>query len=216
VLQSFYLSLRMEGIGPTVCRYWARLFGRAQWYVFVRFLQPPSTRIELPVEDKGIVVRTMQEGDLADLRVRWHEPRKFRGRCDTIVATRQGRIVGAVWYADAVTTEQPWYGTVQPHLIPPARFTANIFIIPGDKGAAWTIAKTGSEWLATKGVRTIVGMIGAGNKPSILMTRLLGGKMVGRVSVCYCFGWPTTRVEPVSKDEDATITKHSEGSPHVV
>jgi hypothetical protein len=90
-------------------------------------------------------------------------------------------------------------------VVAPARFTANIFIVPGEKGAAYALAKTGSDWLATKGIRTIVGMVGATNKPSILMTRLLGGKMVARVSIRSRFGVRTIRVEPLAKDVDTAL-----------
>jgi hypothetical protein len=176
-----------------------------QRYVFVRTLKAPANPRHLPVEDKGIVVRVMEDSDRADLRLRRHEPPEARGPCEAIVATSQGRIVGAAWYADVVTAEQPWFAAVRPHVIAPARFTASIFVAPGEKAAAYTLAKTGSDWLATKGVRTIVGMVGAANKPSILMTRLLGGKMVARVSIRTSWGRRTTEVERLEKDVDTAL-----------
>lgn len=183
----------------------ARLFGTDERYVFVRSLDPPKKALQLPVEHKGVVVRVMQESDSSDLEVKRHEPPEARGPCEAIVATRDGRIVGAAWYADAVNADRPWFEAVRPHVVAPARFTANIFILAGEKGTAYALAKTGSDWLAAKGVRTIVGMVGATNKPSILMTRLLGGKMVARVSIRSRFGMRTTQVEPLAKDVDTAI-----------
>lgn len=205
VLRSFFLSLRLDGLGPTLRRLRARLFGLDRRYVFVRSLEVPPHPVHLPVEEKGIVVRLMEAGDRTDLRLQRHEPPEARRPCDAIVATSQGRIVGAAWYADVVTREQPWFEAVWPHVVEPARFTASIFIVPGEKAAAYTIAKTGSDWLATKGVRTIVGMVGASNKPSILMTRLLGGKMVARVTIRSSWGRRTTQVERLEKDVDTAI-----------
>lgn len=204
-LRSLLLSLRADGLGPTLRRVRARLFGIDERYVFVRSLEPPGKALQLPVERKGIVVRVMEASDLADLRVKRHEPPEARGSCEAIVATREGRIVGAAWYADAVDAEQPWFEAVRQHVVAPARFTANIFVVAGEKGTAYALAKTGSDWLATKGVRTIVGMVGATNKPSILMTRLLGGKMVARVSIRSRFGLRRIRVEPLAKDVDTAI-----------
>jgi hypothetical protein len=205
VLRSFFLSLRLDGVGPTLRRLRARLFGIDQRYVFVRSLKVPAKPVHLPVEDKSIAVRLMEPVDRTDLRLRQHEPPESRGPCDAIVATSQGRIVGAAWYADVVTAEQPWFEAVRPHVVEPSRFTASIFVVPGEKAAAYTIAKAGSDWLATKGVRSIVGMVGATNKPSILMTRLLGGKMVGRVTIRSSWGRRTTEVERLEKDVDTAL-----------
>lgn len=206
LLRSLLLSLQVDGPAATVRRIWARLFGREHRYVFVRRLKPPATPVEFPLETNGVVVRYMNESDLANMQVKRHQPRDLRHLAEAVVATRAGQIVGAAWYTDAVTLEQPWYAAVEPHVISPARLTENIFVVPGDKAAAWAIAKSATDRLATTGVRTIVGLIGSHNKPSILMSRLLGGKLVAEMSVRHRFGRSTTVVEPVTDDRDAAIT----------
>jgi hypothetical protein len=128
-----------------------------------------------------------------------------------MVATRQGRIVGAVWYTKSVAVEQPWHVAVEPHLVQPALLTSNIFIVPGDKAAAWALAKSATDQLAATGVRTIVGLVQSHNTPSILMSRLLGARMVARMSVRYWFGRAKAVVEPVTVDKDPAIT-----TPHSV
>jgi len=200
----------MDGPGATVRRAWTRLFGEEQAYVFVRYLKPPPTPITFPANANGVVVREMDQNDLTDQRIRRYQPATPHRVSDGVVAIRDGRIVGAAWYTDAVTVAQPWFQAVEPHLIPPARFTANIFVAPGDKGAAWALAKTASECLATAGVRTIVGVIGIQNTPSILMSRMLGSKMVARLSLRHRFGRTTTTVLPVDTDRDTGIspTRH--------
>ncbi len=206
MLQRALLSLRVDGFGPSVRRAVSRCFGTEQACVFVRHLKPLPTAVTLPVETNGIVVRSMREDDLLDLRVKRYEPRDIARLSEAVVATRNGHIVGAAWYTDSVSAEQPWYRAVEPHLIRPARLTANIFVVPGDKGAAWAIAKSASERLATIGVRSIVGVVGAQNNRSILMSRLLGAKMVARMSVRHRFGRTTTVVEAVVDDRDAGVT----------
>lgn len=196
----------MDGPGTTVRRARTRIFGEEQAYVFVRYLKPPSIPIIFPADTNGVMVREMEPGDLNDQRVSRYEPATPHRLSDGIVAIRDGRIVGAAWYTDAVTPAQSWYQAVEPHLIPPTRFTANIFVVPGDKGAAWALAKTASECLATTGVRTIVGVVGVQNTPSILMSRMLGSKMVARLSLRHRFGRTTTTVLPVDTDRDAGLS----------
>lgn len=202
-------GLRIDGLGPTIRRARTHLFGEQRSYVFVRHPNPPSVPVEFPVETNGIAVRQMTERDRADARIRRYEPRDIQGPCEAMLATRGSQIVGAAWYTDAVTAEQPWYQAVEPHLIPPARFAANIFVVPGDQAAAWALAKSATDRLATMGVRTIVGLVGTQNTRSVLMSRLLGAKMVARVCVSYWFGRRTTTIEPVSTDNDAGITAHA-------
>jgi hypothetical protein len=206
LLRSLLLSLRVDGLAATVRRIWTHLFGQEQRYVFVRHLKPPPAPVEFPVETNGVVVRYMEESDCTNLQVMRYQPRDLRHLAEAVVATRAGRIVGAAWYTDSVTEQQPWYQAVKPHLIPPARLTENIFVVPGDKAAAWAITKSASDRLATTGVRTIVGLIGSHNKPSILMSRLLGAKMVAQLSVQHRFGHSTTLVAAVTSDRDAAIT----------
>jgi hypothetical protein len=206
LLRSLILSLRLDGPGASVKRIRAYLFAQEQRLVFVRHLQPPSTPVELPAETNGIVVRYMKESDLANIHIRRYQPRNLRPPYEALVAARAGQIVGAAWYTDTVTADQPWYRAVEPHLIPPARLHENFFVLPGDKSAAWAIAKTATDRLATTGIRTIVGLIGSHNKPSILMSRLLGARMVARMSVRRRFGHSTTVVEAVTSDRDAAIT----------
>jgi hypothetical protein len=196
----------MDGAGATVRRAWSRLFGEEQAYVFVRYLQPPPTPVTFPADANGVTLRKLEPGDLNDRRIRRYKPATPHSPSDAIVAIRDGQIVGAAWYTDTVTAAQPWYKAVAPHLIPPARFTANIFVVPGDKRASWALAKTASECLASAGVRTIVGVIGARNAPSILMSRMLGSRMVARMSLRHRLGRTTTTVQPVGSDSDAGIS----------
>ena len=137
--------------------------------------------------------------------IRRYEPATPHRLSDGVVAIRDGQIVGAAWYTDTVTAAQSWFKVVEPRLIAPARFTANIFVVPGDKGAAWALMKTASECLATAGVRTIVGVIGVQNTPSILMSRMLGSKMVARLWLRHRFGRTSTTVLPVDTDRDTGI-----------
>jgi hypothetical protein len=206
LLRSLILSLRLDGLGATVKRIRAHLFAQELRYVFVRHLQPPATPVELPTETNGIVVRCMTESDLADIHIRRYQPRNLPHPYEAMVAARTGKVVGAAWYTNAVTADQPWYRAVEPHLIRPARLHENMFAVPGDKAAAWALAKTATDRLATTGIRTVVGVIGAHNKPSILMSRLLGARLAARVSVRRRFGHSTTVVEAVTSDQDAAIT----------
>ncbi len=202
----------MDGLRTTIRRGWARLFGKQDWYVFVRHLTPPSPPVEFPIETNGIRVRQMMESDLdqvarllpfeMDRRPRRERRARMQSRlADGVVATRQDRIVGAAWFMAAVTADQPWYQVVEPHLIPPARLTTQIFVVPGEKGTAWILAKHANDHLATLGIRTVVGLIAVDNKPSMLVSRLLGGKMVGRKADRYWFGRRETKAEPVSEGE---------------
>jgi len=204
-LRSLLLSLRLDGPAATAKQAWTRLFGEQQSYVFVRHLTPPPLPVAFPVERNGLVVRQMQPSDLRDLRVRRYEPAVPHTLSDGVVAVRDGRVVGAAWYTDSVNAQQPWYDVVRPHVVSPARFTANLFVVPGDKGAAWALAKAASDCLAVAGIRTIVGVIGVQNAPSILMSRLLGSKMVGRMLVRHRFGHTAVSVEALSEDRDAGI-----------
>ena len=196
--RSFLLSLRTDGLRPTLALVWRRLYATQEFYVFVRRLMPPATPVVLPADANGVTLRRAQTADRRDLQVRRHEPPDARGAAvDVFVAVRQDRIVGAAWYVDAVTPAQPWYAAVAPHVAAPARFTANIYVRPGEKGAAWALAKTASDVLAASGVRTIVGVVGTLNKPSILLTRMLGGRIVARLHMRHRWGRRTITVEPV-------------------
>ena len=193
-------------MGPTLRRVRTRLYGGEHFCLFVRHLTPPPDPVEFPIETNGIVVRLMTEHDRGEALIRRYEPRGIRGPCEGIVATRGGRVVGAAWYADTVTAMEPWYRAVEPHLIPPARFTAGIFVVRGNKGAAWALVKSASDRLASAGVRTIVGLVGIRNAPSVLLSRFLGARMVGRVSVRYRLGRRLITVETVTNDRDTGIT----------
>ena len=196
--RSFLLSLRTDGLRPTLALAWHRLHGDQEFYVFVRPLTPPATPVALPAEANGVTLRRVQAADRRDLQVQRHEPPEARSAAvDVFVAVRHDRIVGAAWYVDVATAAQAWYDAVAPHLTAPARFTANIYVRPGEKGAAWALAKTASDVLAAAGVRTIVGMVGTANKPSILLTRMLGGRIVARLHMRHRWGRRTITVEPV-------------------
>ncbi len=206
-LRALLFSLKMDGFAVTLRRLWAFQFGRQDWYVFVRYLEPPATPVEFPIEAKGMIIRRMTEGDVDEIAPlipfdadrRALRDRRIRMRKllpDAVVAVRGDRIVGAAWYTDTVTPEQPWYAAIERYVVPPARLTANIFALPGEKGAAWAVAKHASDRLASLGIRTIVGVIQCDNKPSILMSRMLGGKVVARQSIRQWFGHRTIIVEP--------------------
>ena len=192
-------------MGPTLRWVRTRLYGEEHFCLFVRHLKPSPEPVEFPIETNGIVVRLMTERDRVETLIRRYEPRGVRGPCEGMMATRGSRVVGAAWYADTVTAVEPWYRAVEPHLIPPARFTAGIFVVPGNKGAAWALAKSASDRLASAGVRTIVGLVGIRNAPSVLLSRLLGARMVARVSVRYRLGRRVTTVETVTNDGDTGI-----------
>jgi len=206
VARSLLLTLRVDGPAAVVRRIRIRLFGLEQRYIFIRHLQAPPTPVEFPFEINGIVVRYMEESDLTNMLLRRSQPRDLPQPTEAVVATRAGQIVGAAWYTSSVTPEQPWYHAVEPHLILPARATASFFVVPGDKAAAWAIAKSATDRLATTGVRTIVGVVASHNKPSVLMSRLLGGRMVAQMSVRHRFGYSTTVVAVVSTDQDNAVT----------
>ncbi len=152
-----------------------------------------------------MVVRQMTAHDRDDLRVRRHEPREADRLLLGVVGTRNGQIVGAAWYTDYVSPVQPWYRAVEPHLIQPVWYDTNIFAVPGEKGAAWTIFKTATDVLATRGIRSTVALVTTNNKPSIFLLRLCGAKIVARMSVRRSLGYRTSVVEPVTEDKDAAI-----------
>jgi len=212
LVRSLLCSVCLDGCGATLQRGWTRLFGTEDWYVFVRHLVPPSQPVKLPIDTNGISVRHMSAGDIdqvarllpfdLDRRPLRERRQRLRARlADAIVATRANRIVGAAWYMNTVNAQQPWYRAVEPHLIHPARFTANIFAVAGEKGAAWAIAKLANDQLAAAGVRSVVGLIRSTNKPSMLVSRLLGGKIVARQRVRYRFGFRTIVVDPVTDEQ---------------
>jgi L-amino acid N-acyltransferase YncA len=211
-IRTFLLSLRMDGLSTTIRRTWARLFGQEEWYIFVRHIRPPAQPVAFPTETSGVTVRHMQADDLdavarllpfeMDRRPLPERRARLRGRlADGVVATRDGRVVGAAWFVDAVTPQQPWYQVVEPHLILPARLTLHIFVVPGEKGTAFLLARNANDRLATLGVKSIVGLIATDNKPSMLLSRLLGGKIVARKTDRYWFGRRTTVTVPVRESE---------------
>jgi hypothetical protein len=211
VLRSLLFSVRMDGIGPTLKRVWVRLFGTEEWCIFVRPLTPPPTPLRLPVAADGLTVREMTAGDVEPLArclpfdllrrpIAERRERLVERLADTVVATRDGRIVGATLYADPA--EQPWYDPVAHHIVPPARLTAGIFVVPDEKGAAWAMTKCAGDYLATLGVRTLTSAIRAHNTPAVLMARLAGARMVARRTVRHRFGRRTAVVETV-RDEHA-------------
>lgn len=213
LLRLLLLSLRTDGLGPTLRHAAARLFGKREFYLFVRYPNRPAQPVDFPVDINGVTIRSMNETDRRTLQVRRHEPRGARSISTAIVATRGTHIVGAAWYADSVTAKQPWYEAVERHLVPPALLTANIYVVPGDKGAAWALVKSATDGLATRGVRTIVGLIRTHNQPSILMARLFGAKIVARISIRHWFGRATTVVAPLSEDRDTCLTPPESSGP---
>jgi hypothetical protein len=199
------LSLILEGWGATARLVWSRTFGTQQRYLFVQYLKAPAAPVDFPMETQGIVLRAMTEADLRDPRVRRHEPADADRLCDAIVATRQGQVVGAAWYTDSVHPEKPWYAVVEPHLLSPAWFDANLFVLPGEKGVAWLISKHAADRLASLGVRCTVAEVGVENKRSILLMRLMGAKIVAQMSVRRCFGHTTVTVQPIDRDRGSGL-----------
>jgi hypothetical protein len=205
LLRRAVLSLRVEGLRPTIRYAWARVSSTEDRYLFVQHLKLPPVPVTLPVEVNGIVVRQMTAHDRDDLRVRRREPREADRLLLGVVGTRNGQIVGAAWYTDYVSPAQPWYRAVEPHLIQPALYDTNIFAVPGEKGAAWTIFKTATDVLATRGIRSTVAVVGVRNTPSILLLRLLGAKIAARMTVRRWLGYRIDVVEPVTEDKDTAI-----------
>ena len=212
-LDRLLLSVRVDGLRPTLGRAWIRLFGTEDRCVFVQYFKPPSAPVELPVEANGLVVRRMTESDRRDARVRRYEPDDVNHLAEGFVATRHSQIVGAAWYTDSVTTDQPWYRAVEPHLVFPAWLDANIFVVPGDKGAAWAISKTAADRLGAAGICSTVALVGAHNRRSILLLRFVGAKMVARLSVRHWFGHTTTVVQSVTDDHDNAVTARRAADP---
>lgn len=199
-------GVRLEGVGATLRRLWTRVFGEDEWCIFVREVNPTGSG-EPCVEINGVVVRDMTEADLP--MVARHMPVElgFRScaeriealrRClpDGVVGLRDEQLVGAAWFADAVGAEQEWWRAVSPHLDGPARLARGIFVIPGEKQATWAIVKQANGRLADRGVRSVVSVIRAANRPSILVNRMLGGHLRARKVDRYRWGACETRVEP--------------------
>lgn len=203
-LERAKLIARTEGLGAVVQRTWHRLFGSDSRYVFVRAVSPISQPVAPVLQHHGILVRPMEERDLGDPVLRRYEPKEMDRLCEALVATQNGRIVGAAWYADAVTPEQPWYQIVEPFLEWPAWFGASIFVAPDAKGAGWALTQYANMRVAAAGVRSLVALVSPDNRPSILRMRLQGGRVVGRLTTRRWFGRVTTFVEPVT-DSDAGI-----------
>lgn len=211
--QSFFLSVRANGIVKTLRLIWTRIFGSYELYVFVRPLKP-SGPLEMPLETNGISIRRMHERDADDVaRLLPFELNRFplvqrRQRIldrlgDGIVATRSGRIVGAAWFLEDVAPTKRWYEIVKQHVVLPARMTTNLFVVSGEKNAGFAISKCAGDWLAAAGVRTIVSQIRADNKPSIIVARLLGGRLVARQVEHFWFG--RRRTEVVSVENEAVF-----------
>ncbi|GIW44139.1 MAG: hypothetical protein KatS3mg077_1421 [Candidatus Binatia bacterium] len=205
--RTLLLSYRLDGLGPTVRRAWRRLFGKEEHFILIRYLDPPVHPVELPATVNGIVVRQMSEADIEsvarlapfDLNRSPIEVRCARLReClpEAFVALRDGRIVGASWYADRAKADQPWFGVLADKLIEPSRLTAGIFSVPGERAAAWVLSRQATAWLSAHGIRTVVGFIRVENQPSLVLSRMLGGRIVARQSVRYCLGVGRVHVEP--------------------
>ncbi len=199
-MQSLYLRLLADGPTATLRLAAKRLFGSDQRLVFVRHHDAPAERLTFPFEENGICVRDMEEADLRDLQVRKHQPRAARDITHTFVATKGTAIVGAAWYSDSIDERQPWYAAVRSQIEAPSRLTENYYVLRDVKGAAAVLTKAASQRLAEQGVRTIVGIIGADNKASILMSRLLGGKHAATIEISYRFGIASKRIVPITRD----------------
>jgi hypothetical protein len=208
VLRSLRFCLKMDGWRGTFRRAWVRAFSADDWLVYVRYLEPPAAPAAFPVEANGVTLRAMTDADIDDLArllpfdllrrpLKERHERLAKHREDVIVATRAGRIVGAALYADQVA-EQPWYTTIADQLVWPARLTYFVFVVPGEKAAAWVIAKHGAGGrLPSIGIRALVSQIRAGNRTAILMAQLTGAKLAARMSMRHRWGRTTTVIERV-------------------
>lgn len=199
VPSALLLSYQTAGLRGTLRHASRRLFGREDVFVLLRYLSPVTRAVELPVEVNGFLVRRMSEVDLdrvaqlipSDLTLRsFAVRRRMLRQCleESFVVIREGNIVGASWYTAAVNRRQPWYRLLEGDLISPLRLNVGIFVIPGAKGAAWTLARTASDVLAARGVRTVVGVVRARNQSSLVLSRLLGSRVVARQATRYFFG----------------------------
>ncbi|GIW39434.1 MAG: hypothetical protein KatS3mg076_0011 [Candidatus Binatia bacterium] len=208
--ETVLLSWRSDGFRATARRLRERLFGEEEIFVLVRSLVPPVVPPPLPAVVNGVLVREMTAEDVdtvarilpfdlgrQPLRVR--RRRLEKAMPDAFVALRGERIVGACWYWNEVTPEKPWFPAVRDHLVPPSRLTGGIFALPGERAAAWALARRATDCLAARGVRTVVGCIGAKNRPSLLVSRLLGGKIVARQTIRYVLG--RARIHVVRVDD---------------
>ncbi len=209
LLRSFLLALREEGPRLTAERIWTRLFGTEEYVVFIRPLEAAAEPFTLPVEIKGATVRPMREEDIDTVarlmpfslsRMPLAERRASlaRGWRESAVAQCGERLVGAVWYLDSVGPNQPFYAVAKPYIREPARLTAGMFVIPGEKVGSWAMVNAASQRLAALGVRCTVSAVRAGNKASMIMSRMHNGTLVARVSIRYRFGRRTTHAEPAS------------------
>jgi hypothetical protein len=147
-------------------------------------------------EDIETVAR-MLPFELGPYPLRVRQQRLEQALPDAFVVLRSEKIVGACWFLDAVTPQQRWFGAIKDHLIPPSRYTDGIFAVPGEKAAAWVLARHASDCLALRGVKSVVACINVKNQPSLVVSRLLGGKIVARATTHYIFGRRRIRVVPV-------------------
>lgn len=205
--ETLFLSWKADGLATTARRVWERLWGEEELFVLVRSLTPPETPPQLPTVENGILVREMMPEDVdriarllpfelgrQPLRVR--RQRLAQSIPDAFVAVRDGRIVGATWYSNDVTPEKPWFRAVEHQLVSPCRLTGGIFAVPGERAVAWVLARQATACLAARGVRTVIGCIATRNRPSLLVSRLLGGKIAAREVVSYRLGRAQVRVLP--------------------
>lgn len=210
-VRAIAFSARRDGAAETLRRIGRRLFGREEWLVVVRRIAPPAVPTHLPVEIDGLTVRRVDESDLGALAEAMPFELLRRGPADRraclrerlpcgLVALRDGRLAGAAWYLDRVEASQPWYEAVRAEVEPPARFTAAVFVVPGEKAAAWTLSRVAADWLGQDGVRTLVALVRADNRPSLLLARMLGGRVVARQSVRRRLGRTAIEVVPVRDD----------------
>lgn len=206
--RALWASLRAEGVGATWRQVRTRLFGSETYYVMLRRLEPPPASVELPCAIAGATVRAMTAADVDAVAARVpfrmsRLPQRERcaaiARCldDAVVAVRDGRVVGAAWYGDQFDAGQPWFAVVEPHAPRPVRIGLGFFVVAGEQVAAWQLARVATDRLAARGVRTLVVPIRSDNKPSMLMSRLNGARMVARCVVRYRWGRRTVRAEAV-------------------
>lgn len=214
--ESLIFSAWGAGWKPTLKLAWHRCFGKEEWFGFVRYLEPEPASPLLPRDVNGFTIRPMQRESLdaaaalapaSIWRLPLHRRREqvVEWLGTTLVAERGGRLVGIISYRDCSNTAEPWREILRFWLREPVWMTKFFYVVPGERGAAWALASCGNDWCASQGVRCVVAFIRTDNRPSLLVTRLLGGKLVCRMVRRYRFGREEVEYYPVSEEEASEL-----------
>ncbi|MCX8071361.1 MAG: hypothetical protein N3C12_02760 [Candidatus Binatia bacterium] len=212
--EALVFFLRENGLRKTTRMALHRCFGEEEWLGLIRYLEAPKTPLSLPKQVNGVTIRLLDRESL-DTAVRLPEsrvwllpPHRRRQMMEewverALIAEKDGRLVGIVCYVDCPGQSQPWYSVVEPWLRQPARLTKLLYAKPGERGVAWALATCGTEWCASQGVRSILSWIQATNRSSLLVNRLQGGKIVGRMRKRFRLGRETVTCWPEGVSDTA-------------